>query len=93
MIQRGQSQRYSRQNVRRVYLRRLNILTFSADDVSGCYSMFMDRFLNLGDFNAECACPNQTVPYGTALLGWHYPRHFVPGYDRTVPPGHLATRS
>ena len=19
------------------------------------------------------------------------PRHFVPGYDRTVPPGHLAT--
>ena len=30
---------------------------------------------------------NQTVPYGTALLGWRCPRHFVPGYDRTVPPG------
>ena len=20
-------------------------------------------------------------------FGWRYPRHFVPGYDRTVPPG------
>jgi hypothetical protein len=30
---------------------------------------------------------NQTVPYGTALLRWGCPRHFVPGYDRTVPPG------
>src|SRR5580693_7771484 len=27
-------------------------------------------------------CANQTVPYGTALLGWRGPRHFVPGYDR-----------
>ena len=27
---------------------------------------------------------NHTVPYGTALLGWRCPRHFVPGYDRTV---------
>ena len=34
---------------------------------------------------------NQTVPYGTAPLGWLCPRHFVPGYDRTVPPGHFAT--
>jgi hypothetical protein len=25
------------------------------------------------------------------LLGWRRPRHFVPGYDRTVPPGHPAT--
>src|SRR5580693_6233901 len=33
-------------------------------------------------------CANHTVPYGTALLGWRCPRHFVPGYDRTVPPGH-----
>jgi hypothetical protein len=30
---------------------------------------------------------NQTVPYGTALLRLRCPRHFVPGYDRTVPPG------
>jgi hypothetical protein len=30
---------------------------------------------------------NQTVPYGTALLRWRCPRHFVPGYDQTVPPG------
>src|SRR6476646_3906295 len=36
-------------------------------------------------------CANQTVPYGTALLGWRFPRHFVPGYDRIVPPGHFAT--
>ena len=36
-------------------------------------------------------CANHTVPYGTALLGWGCPRHFVPGYDRTVPPGHFAT--
>src|ERR1700675_2045437 len=36
-------------------------------------------------------CANYTVPYGTALLGWRFSRHFVPGYDRTVPPGHFAT--
>jgi hypothetical protein len=30
---------------------------------------------------------NQTVPYGTALLRSHCPRHFVPSYDRTVPLG------
>jgi hypothetical protein len=23
-------------------------------------------------------------------FGWRRPRHFVPGYDRTVPPGHFA---
>jgi hypothetical protein len=31
--------------------------------------------------------PVHTVPYGTGLLGWRCPRHFVPGYDHTVPPG------
>jgi len=36
-------------------------------------------------------CANHTVPYGTALLGRTCPRHFVPGYHRTVPPGHFAT--
>src|SRR3984957_8185973 len=35
---------------------------------------------------------NHTVPYGTALLGRRCPRHFVPGYDRTVPPGHFGRR-
>ena len=35
------------------------------------------------------ACKNHTVPYGTDLLGWRSPRHFVPGYDRIVPPGHF----
>src|ERR1700675_1512303 len=34
-------------------------------------------------FGAQ-VCTNHTVPYGTALLGWRCPRHFVPGYDRTV---------
>jgi hypothetical protein len=29
---------------------------------------------------------NHTVPYGTVLLGGSS-RHFVPGYDQTVPPG------
>jgi hypothetical protein len=33
------------------------------------------------------AAPDQTVPYGTALLGRHFPRHFVPGYDRGCPYG------
>src|ERR1700735_1535457 len=33
---------------------------------------------------------DQTVPYGTALLRSCSPRHFVPGYDRTVLPGHSA---
>jgi hypothetical protein len=32
-------------------------------------------------------CANHTVPYGTALLGWRFPRHFVPGYDRCCPDG------
>jgi hypothetical protein len=31
------------------------------------------------------------VPYGTAFLRGAVPRHFVPGYDRAVPPGHFAT--
>ena len=38
-------------------------------------------------------CTNQTVPYGTAVFGWRCSRHFVPGYDRTVPPGLIATVS
>jgi hypothetical protein len=33
----------------------------------------------------------QRVEWGTDLLGWLCPRHFVPGYDRTVPPGHLGS--
>jgi hypothetical protein len=35
-------------------------------------------------------CTNHTVPYGTALFGRRCPRHFVPGYDRVVPPGQFA---
>src|SRR6202040_2688051 len=38
--------------------------------------------------------PARITPYPTGrLFGWRYPRHFVPGYDRTVPPGHFATGS
>ncbi len=37
-------------------------------------------------------CTNHTVPYGTALLGWRRPRHFVPGYDHAVPPGRSRFR-
>jgi hypothetical protein len=36
---------------------------------------------------------HHTVPYGTAPLGWRCTRHFLPGYDRTVPLGHFATGS
>jgi hypothetical protein len=42
------------------------------------------RFLNLR---------NAVTPYPTGrnLWGGGCPRHFVPGYDRIVPPGHFAT--
>jgi hypothetical protein len=33
------------------------------------------------------SAPDHTVPYGTVLWGWGCSRHFVPGNDRTVPPG------
>ena len=35
---------------------------------------------------------NHTVPYGRGFLGWRCSRHFVPGCDRTVPPGHFAKK-
>src|ERR1700686_3739036 len=38
-------------------------------------------------------CTNHTVPYGTALLGWRCPRHFVPGYDHAVPLGRNRFRA
>jgi hypothetical protein len=48
-----------------------------------------DRFLDLRNTNADSnhridahTCTSHTVP-----LGWRFPRHFVPGYDRTVPSG------
>src|ERR1700730_15293876 len=34
---------------------------------------------------------DHTVPYGTGSFGWRLSKHFVPGYDRTVPPGQFAT--
>jgi hypothetical protein len=41
----------------------------------------------------EPAKYRHTVTYGTAFLEGRFPRHFVPGYDRAVPPGHFATGS
>ena len=37
--------------------------------------------------------PARITPYpaGRLFWGWRYPRHFAPGYDRTVPPGHFLT--
>jgi hypothetical protein len=37
-------------------------------------------------------CTNQTVPYGTVLLG-DVSRHFVPGYDQAIPPGQKTIRA
>ena len=34
-------------------------------------------------------CTNYTVPYRDGTFGWRCPSHFVPGYDRTVPPGRV----
>src|ERR1700733_6393700 len=45
------------------------------------------RVSSLQPSNLTAHPRDHTVPYGTALLGWRCPRHFVPGYDRTVPPG------
>jgi hypothetical protein len=62
----------------------------------------MDRTCEIPSLNAPSCCQakfhrmdahtctNQTVPYGTAFLGWRFSRHFVPGYDCNVPPGHIA---
>jgi hypothetical protein len=43
----------------------------------------MDRFLNLA--------PHADTPHAETTLVVGLSRHFGPGYDRTVPPGHFAT--
>jgi hypothetical protein len=48
-------------------------------------------FLVIMDGFLEPAKYRHTVPYGTIFSGWRCPRHFVPGYDRIVPPGYFAT--
>jgi hypothetical protein len=35
----------------------------------------------------ELPARGHTVPYGTVPFEGRSPRHFVPGYDRAVPPG------
>ena len=61
----------------------------------------VDRFDDWGDYpflrktahistritSGTRSAPDHTVPYGTVPLGWGCSRHFVPGYDRPVPPG------
>src|ERR1700722_18556712 len=56
-----------------------------------CFLRKWLKFCHSGHQIIAHTCTNHTVPYGTAPLTWRGPRHFVPGYDRTVPPGHLAT--
>ena len=56
----------------------------------------MDGFLKLTDTNVtpiveSVRTPAPITPHlRDGSLGGRYPRHFVPGYDRTVPPGHFA---
>jgi hypothetical protein len=41
-------------------------------------------------------CAHLHEPYRTlrdGSLGWCFPWHFVPGYDRIVPPGHNSSLS
>src|ERR1700674_1335382 len=56
-----------------------------------CFQFSYSKFRHSNHRIGAHTCTNHTVPYGTALLGWRCARHFVPGYDRTVPPGHFAT--
>ena len=41
----------------------------------------------------DLAVPITPYPNGTVRFGARSPRHFVPGYDHAVPPGHFATSS
>ena len=56
-----------------------------------CFPFFRSKSRHAYHRIGAHTCTNHTVPYGTALSGRRCPRHFVPGYDRTVPPGHFAT--
>ncbi len=47
--------------------------------------LVIERFLEPSSYR-------HTVPYGTAFAGGGCPRHFVPNYDRTVPPGLVLDR-
>jgi hypothetical protein len=55
-----------------------------------CFQFSYSKFRHSNHRIGSQTCANHTVPYGTALLGWRCPRHFVPGYDRAVPPGHFV---
>ena len=51
------------------------------------------EFSSLQSSNRSAHPRNHTVAYGTAILGWRYPRHFAPGYDRAVPLGRNTFRA
>src|ERR1700719_1865726 len=52
-----------------------------------CFQFSYSKFRHANHRIGAHTCTNHTVPYGTALLGWRCPRHFVPGYDHAVPLG------
>jgi hypothetical protein len=57
-----------------------------ADSMIGV-TKFQIRRLKTLTLSVGLAAPDHTVPYGTVLSEGRFPRHFVPGYDRAVPPG------
>ena len=80
MIGRSSSQRYFSRRVRRVSLGRPNTL-FGRFEISSFQS---------SNRCAHLYGSHRTLRHG--LFVGACSRHFVPGYDRTVPPGRFATR-
>ena len=58
-----------------------------------CLAIPHSKFLPPIFESVQHTCTNHTIPYGTALLGWHCPRHVVPGYDHAVPLGRNRFRA
>jgi hypothetical protein len=80
----------------------LKVMEACLRDTDAEYAIARCQFILLGDTAFEISslqpsvqhtCTNHTVPYGTALLGWRCPRHFVPGYDHAVPLGRNSFRA
>jgi hypothetical protein len=56
-----------------------------------CSAILHSKFPSILRIGAHTC--NHTVPYGRALLGRRYPRHFVPGYDHALPLGRNKFRA
>jgi hypothetical protein len=86
----SESQKYFSSKCAPCFLRKANPLLerFVSDDVRAA-ARWNGPFPEPARIGAH-TCTNRTVPSGTALFGWRRPRHFVPGYDHIVPPGHFA---